>query len=177
MIEAAVSAQTNGILPVFIITEMKWNWDHAVQMGLDINITRDPETKEVIDYEGNFIYIDRETLNSIEDVAAFIMDLLDDGVSKPEILTHFKDILKNANPRMEESIENEDADPFGSIKTGIDQITQGDDGDMDMSDDDRFNQLGGDKIKAGIEGLMGDGFDYREILQFVKDTIASKRDY
>jgi hypothetical protein len=78
MIEAAVSAQTNGILPVFIITEMKWNWDHAVQMGLDINITRDPETNEVIDYEGNFIYVDRETLNSIEDVAAFIMDLLDE---------------------------------------------------------------------------------------------------
>ena len=25
MIEAAVSAQENGILPVFIITEMKWN--------------------------------------------------------------------------------------------------------------------------------------------------------
>jgi hypothetical protein len=48
---------------------------------------------------------------------------------------------------------------------------------MDMSDDDRFDQLGGDKIKAGIEGLMGDGFDYREILQFVKDTIASKRNY
>jgi len=78
MIEAAVSAQTNGILPVFIITEMKWNWDHAVQMGLDINITRDPETNEVIDYEGNFIYVDRETLNSIEDVAAFILDLLDE---------------------------------------------------------------------------------------------------
>jgi hypothetical protein len=104
-----------------------------------------------------------------------IMDLLDDGISKPEILTHFKDILKNANPRMEESIE-EDADPFSSIKGGIDKITQGDD-DMDMSDDDRFDQLGGDKIKAGIEGLMGDGFDYREILQFVKDTIASKRNY
>jgi hypothetical protein len=78
MIEAAVSAQTNGVLPVFIITEMKWNWDHAVQMGLDINITRDPETKEVIDYEGNFIYVDRETLNSIEDVAAFILDLIDE---------------------------------------------------------------------------------------------------
>ena len=104
-----------------------------------------------------------------------IMDLLDDGISKPEILTHFTDILKIARPRMEESIE-EDEDPFGSIKGGIDKITQGDD-DMDMSDDDRFDQLGGDKIKAGIEGLMGDGFDYREILQFVKDTIASKRNY
>jgi len=78
LIEAAVSAQTNGILPVFIVTEMKWNWDHAVQMGLDITITRDPETNEVIDYEGNFIYVDRETLNSIEDVAAFILDLIDE---------------------------------------------------------------------------------------------------
>ena len=46
-----------------------------------------------------------------------------------------------------------------------------------MSDDDRFDQLGGDQIKAGIESLMADGFDFREILQFVKDTIASKRNY
>jgi hypothetical protein len=104
-----------------------------------------------------------------------IMDLLDDGVSKPEILTHFKGILKNANPRMEEAIE-EDEDPFGSIKTGIDKITQGDN-DMDMSDDDRMMSLGGDQIKAGIESLMADGFDYREILQFVKDTIAAKRNF
>jgi hypothetical protein len=78
MIEAAVSAQTNGVLPVFIISEMKWNWDHAVQMGLDIKITRDKDTNEVVDYEGNFIYVDRETLNSIEDVAAFILDLIDE---------------------------------------------------------------------------------------------------
>jgi hypothetical protein len=54
-------------------------------------------------------------------------------------------------------------------------IAQGD--DMDMSDDDRMMSLGGDQIKAGIESLMADGFDYREILQFVKDTIASKRNY
>jgi len=55
-------------------------------------------------------------------------------------------------------------------------ITQGDD-DMDMSDDDRMMSLGGDQIKAGIESLMADGFDYREILQFVKDTIAAKRNF
>ena len=77
----------------------------------------------------------------------------------------------------EHIVQNEDADPFSSIKGGIDKITQGDDEDMDMNDDDRFNQLGGDQIKAGIEGLMADGFDFREILQFVKDTIASKRNY
>jgi len=78
MIEAAVSAQENGILPVFIITEMKWNWEHAIQMGLDINVERDPETNEITNYEGNFIYVDRETINSIEDVAAFILDLMDE---------------------------------------------------------------------------------------------------
>ena len=47
MIEAAVSAQKRNILPVFIITEMKWNWEHAQQMGLDINVERDPETNEI----------------------------------------------------------------------------------------------------------------------------------
>ena len=78
MIEAAVSAQKRNILPVFIITEMKWNWEHAEQMGLDINVERDPETNEVTNYEGNFIYVDRETINSIEDVAGFILDLLDE---------------------------------------------------------------------------------------------------
>lgn len=78
MIEAAVSAQTNGVLPVFIITEMKWNWEHAVQMGLDITVERDETTNEVTGYTGNFLYVDRETINSIEDVAAFILDLLDE---------------------------------------------------------------------------------------------------
>jgi hypothetical protein len=78
MIESAVSAQQNNILPVFIITEMKWNWEHAIQMGLEIDIQKDPDTGEVTNYEGNFLYVDRETINSIEDVAAFILDLLDE---------------------------------------------------------------------------------------------------
>ena len=78
MIEAAVSAQKRKILPVFIITEMKWNWEHATQMGMDVREVKDPETGEVLNYEGNFIYVDRETINSIEDVAGFILDLIDE---------------------------------------------------------------------------------------------------
>ena len=74
LLEAAVSAQKMGVLPVFIITEMKWNWEHAAQMGLQVNLIKDDEDN-VVDYEGNFIYVDRETLHTIEDVAAFIMDL------------------------------------------------------------------------------------------------------
>jgi len=77
MIEAAVSAQKRKILPVFIITEMKWNWEHATQMGMDVKEVKD-ENGEVLNYEGNFIYVDRETINSIEDVAGFILDLIDE---------------------------------------------------------------------------------------------------
>ena len=78
MIEAAVSAQKMRVLPVFIVTEMKWNWEHAVQMGLHVDEIVDEETGEVLNYEGNFIYVDRETLHTIEDVAAFVLDLLDE---------------------------------------------------------------------------------------------------
>ena len=77
LLETAVSAQKMGILPVFIITEMKWNWDHARQMGLEFEEVPD-EDGVVADYKGFFMYIDREKLNCIEDVSAFILDLLDE---------------------------------------------------------------------------------------------------
>ncbi len=78
LLETAVEAQKRKILPVFIITEMKWNWEHAVQMGLKVNEVVDETTGEVVDYNGNFIYVDRETIHSIEDVAGFILDLIDE---------------------------------------------------------------------------------------------------
>jgi hypothetical protein len=78
LLEAAVSAQQKGILPVFIITEMKWSWEHAKQMGFQVDEIVDESTGEVVDYKGFFIYVDRSSLNMIEDVAAFIADLLDE---------------------------------------------------------------------------------------------------
>jgi len=78
LLEAAVSAQKRNIMPVFIITEMKWSWDHAKMMGLKVDEVINEETGEVENYEGNFIYVDRETINSIEDVAGFILDLIDE---------------------------------------------------------------------------------------------------
>ena len=78
LLEAAVAAQTRKILPVFIITEMKWSWDHAKMMGMDVKEVINSDTGEVENYEGNFIYVDRETINSIEDVAGFILDLIDE---------------------------------------------------------------------------------------------------
>ena len=78
LLETAVSAQKRGILPVFIITEMKWNWEHAKQMGLQVDEVIDKDTGEITNYEGEFIYADRETIHTIEDVAKFILDLIDE---------------------------------------------------------------------------------------------------
>ncbi len=77
LLEIAINAQKKGILPVFIITEMKWSWEHAITMGLQVNEVKNNEG-EVIDYEGFFIYVDRSSLNTIEDVSGFMADLLDE---------------------------------------------------------------------------------------------------
>lgn len=78
LLEIAVNAQKMGKLPVFIITEMKWSWEHAQLMGLEVTETVNEETGEIVDYGGNFIYVDRSRLDTIEDVAGFILDLLDE---------------------------------------------------------------------------------------------------
>jgi hypothetical protein len=76
-IESIVSAQKMGILPVIIITEMKHDWNHFRTMGFEMDEIKDEEGN-IVDYDGFFIYRDRSTLNSIEDIAAFIIDLLDE---------------------------------------------------------------------------------------------------
>jgi hypothetical protein len=78
MLEAAISAQAQGILPVFIITEMKWNWEHAKLMGLQIEEKYDEKTGELLSIDGDFLYTDRDQVKSIEGVAQFINKLLDD---------------------------------------------------------------------------------------------------
>jgi len=77
LLEGAIGAQKANILPVFIITEMKWSWEHAKQMGFELNEIKDDEGN-VVNYDGFFIYADRSTLTCIEDVAAFIIDILDE---------------------------------------------------------------------------------------------------
>ena len=77
LLEGAVQAQKMGILPVFLITEMKWSWEHARQMGLQFEEVPDQDGV-VSDYKGFFLYIDREKLQCVEDVASFITDILDE---------------------------------------------------------------------------------------------------
>jgi hypothetical protein len=79
-IETVVAAQKMGVLPVLIITEMKHSWEHFQTMGFQMEPVKNKEG-EIIDYDGFFIYKDRSTLKSIEDVAVFIADLLDEQVN------------------------------------------------------------------------------------------------
>ena len=78
MLEAAIAAQKMRVLPIFIITEMKWSWDHAKLMGLEVKEIYDEKTGELLSVDGDFIYTDRTQLKSIEGVAQFINKILDD---------------------------------------------------------------------------------------------------
>jgi hypothetical protein len=41
---------------------MKWNWEHAKQMGLEFDEIVDEETGEIINYEGNLFMLIEKTL-------------------------------------------------------------------------------------------------------------------
>ena len=62
LVKAAVDAQKKGILPVFIITEQKWNWDHATLMGFN--------------KEDDF-YLFNSDFEYIEQITEFINTVLD----------------------------------------------------------------------------------------------------
>lgn len=69
MIASAIAAQKAGYLPVFLVTEKKWSFEHCKLMGLDCEIN--PETQE---WDGEFLY--RDDFDYIEQVTDFINDLL-----------------------------------------------------------------------------------------------------
>ena len=69
MILAATDAQKKGHLPVFIITEKKWSWEHAIELGLQA------EKNEFGEYDGMFIFND--SFDVIEQATEFINKILD----------------------------------------------------------------------------------------------------
>jgi hypothetical protein len=69
MILAAADAQKKGHLPVFIITERKWSWEHAIELGLQATKNSDGE------WDGDFIFNDG--FDYIEQATEFINELLD----------------------------------------------------------------------------------------------------
>jgi hypothetical protein len=110
MIEAAIEAQRTNILPVIIITEMKHSWEHWSSMGFDLGETIYEEGNK--EYNGFFLYADREQLQSIEDVAAFIADLLDEQKkgNLPYDLCFFWDSIGSIPCRM--SVEQNKNNPM-----------------------------------------------------------------
>lgn len=69
MILTAADAQRKGHLPVFIITEKKWNWEHAVELGLEATKNEDGE------WEGMFIFND--SFDYLEQATDFMNEILD----------------------------------------------------------------------------------------------------
>jgi hypothetical protein len=69
MVLTAADAMKKGHLPIFIITERKWSWDHAVELGLEATQNEDGE------WVGDFIYND--SFDYIEQVTDFINEIID----------------------------------------------------------------------------------------------------
>jgi hypothetical protein len=69
MILAAADAQRKGHLPVFIITEKKWSFEHSVELGLQAEQNDDGV------WDGNFLFND--SFDYIEQITDYINDLLD----------------------------------------------------------------------------------------------------
>jgi hypothetical protein len=69
MILAGADAQKKGHLPVFIITEKKWSWEHAIELGLVAEKNSNGE------WDGDFIFND--SFDYIEQATDFINEMLD----------------------------------------------------------------------------------------------------
>jgi len=69
MIIAASNAQKKGILPVFVITEKKWQWEHAKLLGLECERGDDGVWNGLFLFNDNFDYIEQATdyVNSLLD--------------------------------------------------------------------------------------------------------------
>ena len=69
LVKAAVSAQKKGHLPVFIITEKKWSWEHAVELGLQAEMVNG-------EWDGQFLFND--DFDYIEQATDYVNELLDE---------------------------------------------------------------------------------------------------
>ena len=74
LVKTAVDAQKKGVLPVFIITEQKWSFEHAKLMGFECDEVVDTETGE-LEWDGFYIF--NNNFDYIEQITDYINDLLD----------------------------------------------------------------------------------------------------
>jgi hypothetical protein len=74
LLKTAADAQKKGILPVFIITEQKWSWEHSKILGLETEQTIDKDTGEIT-HDGFFIF--NSDFQWIEQITDYINEMLD----------------------------------------------------------------------------------------------------
>lgn len=74
LINTIIDAQKRGDLPVIIITEQKWSFDHAKMMGFDCQSVVDEETGEM-SWDGSFIF--NNNFDYIEQITDYINGMLD----------------------------------------------------------------------------------------------------
>lgn len=74
LVGTAADAQKKGILPVFIITEQKWDFHHAKLLGLECEEVTDEDTGEVF-WDGFFLF--NNDFQYIEQITDYINSLLD----------------------------------------------------------------------------------------------------
>jgi hypothetical protein len=74
LLGAAADAVKKNIVPVFIITEQKFDFEHARIMGIPVVEEVDPATGEIT-YTGDFIF--KNDFEYIEQITDFINELLD----------------------------------------------------------------------------------------------------
>ncbi len=74
--EIAYSCKKHDVLPVYIITELKFAWEHLKTMGIEFTEEVDPNTGEIT-YNGDFLFIDRSQFNTIEQMGDRINQILD----------------------------------------------------------------------------------------------------
>lgn len=75
LLKTAIDAQRKEILPVIIVTEQKWAFEHAKEMGFDCEETVDENTGEV-NWEGFFLF--NNDFKYIEEITDYINQLLDE---------------------------------------------------------------------------------------------------
>lgn len=76
LLEIAYSCIKQNIIPIFVITELKFSFDHLKLMGVPVTEQHDEETGEVM-YDGDFIFIDRSQFDTIETMGERILEILD----------------------------------------------------------------------------------------------------
>lgn len=74
LIKAATDAQKKNMLPVFLITEQKWSFNHAKLMGFNCEEVVDEETGE-LSWDGFFLF--NNNFKYIEQVTDYMNELLD----------------------------------------------------------------------------------------------------